>query len=236
MANLIKILRGQGFDYIDGSIRNHKLLQVWNKKDNDKNTFFDMLEELFISPVKLISYEAPALYVNYSSNVNYNFNIGITALEQLLKSANIGELGLGVKIKSGKSVSISYDNAKTIEYASGNISQFFYHKDADFKYVNPELLMQANRDNLLLITGILYAQNLDVKITTDFDIDVNLGVELTKLAEGKIGFDLTNSKELTMKSDLGTSFPIAIKAFRLDFDKGRYVSMKLVTDNRGDLF
>ncbi len=236
MANLVKILRGQGFDYIDGPIRNHQILQVWIKKDNEVSTIFDPLDKLFTSPVKLIPYENAALFVNYSSTVDYNINVGITALEQLLKSANLGDLGLGVKIKGGKSVSIAYDNAKTIDYGYGNVSNFFYDKGADFKYENKELLAQANRNNLLLITGILFAQNLEVHIKTDVDIESNLGTELTKLANGKIDFSLTNSKELVMKSDLGTTFPIAVKAFRLNFDKGKYISMKLLTDHRGDLF
>lgn len=232
MANLIKLLRGQGFDYIDGPIRDHKVLQVWIKKDFDRIAIFDMLDNLFKCPIELIPYETPALFVNYSSTAEYNINIGITALEQLLKAANLGELGLSSKIKSGKSVSIAYDTAKTIDYAYGNLSSYFYDKDSDFKYSNPELLNQANRNNLILITGLLYAKNLEVHIKTSTDVDTNLATELSKQASGKIDFSLANSKEIVMKSDLGVVFPIAVKAFRLNFDKGRYMSMKLVTDNR----
>ena len=232
MANLIKLLRGQGFDYIDGPIRNHKVLQVWNKKDFDKITVFDILDNLFTSPIKLIPYETPALIVNYSSSAEYNINIGITALEQLMKAANLGELGLDTKINAGKSVSIAYDNAKTIDYAYGNLSNYFYDQEADFKYANPELLAQANKNNLILISGVLYAQNLEVHIKTTLDVDTNIVIELTKLAKGKVEFSIVNSKEIVMKADLGTSFPIAVKAFRLNFDKGKYLSMKLITDNR----
>ena len=236
MANLIKLLRGQGYDYIDGPIRNQQVLQVWNKKDSERNTFFEMLDKLFISSVELIPYENPALFVNYSATAEYNINIGITALEQLLKSLNSNNLGLNNKIKTGKSVSIAYDNAKTIDYAYGNLSNFFYDKKTDFKYANPELLDQANRNNLLLITGMLYAQNLEVHIKTYTDLDTNLGLELTKLAGGKVDFSMASSKEIVMKSELGKAFPIAVKAFRLSFDKGKYVSMRLLTDHRGDLF
>jgi len=232
MANLIKLLRGQGFDYIDGPIRDHKVLQVWIKKDFDKTAIFDMLDDLFKSPIVLIPYETPALFVNYSSTAEYNINVGITALEQLLKAANLGEFGLSTKIKSGISVSIAYDNAKAIDYAYGNLSNYFYDKDSDFKYINPELFTQANRNNLVIITGILFAQNLEVHIKTSNDLDTKLGSELTNLANGKIDFSLANSKEIVMKSDLGVMFPIAVKAFRLNFDKGKYISMKLVTDSR----
>jgi len=236
MADLIKLLRGQGFDYIDGPVRNQSVLQIWDKKDFNKNTLFGMLNSLFKSPIKLIPYESQSLLVNYSSTVEYNINVGITALEELLKTADFASLGLSAKINSGKSVSIAYDNAKTVDYSYADISNFFYNKKTDFKYSNPELLKQANRNNLLLITGMLYAKNLEVHIKTTTDLDSNLGVELTKLANSKINFALANSKEIVMKTDLGTSFPIAVKAFKLKFDKGRYVSMRLLTDHRGDLF
>lgn len=232
MANLIKLLRNQGYDYIDGPIRDHILLSVWNKKDLNKVYFFQMLEELYTSPYNLIKYEAPALFVDFSSSTDYNIDAGISALERLLKLADMGDLGLGAKIKGGKSVTIAYDNAKSEQYVSADLSNYFYHKDAEFKYSNPEIIYQANLNNLILITGLLYAQNLDVHIKTNTDVDSNLGAEITQLANGKIDFSLANSKEIVMKSDLGTAVPIAVKAFRLNFVKGEYKSMKPVTDHR----
>lgn len=80
----------------------------------------------------------------------------------------MGNLGVTAKITGGKKVSISYNNAKTIEYATGELTN--YLSAADFKHTNPALLENANRDNIILISGLLLAKNLVVDIETDFDL------------------------------------------------------------------
>ena len=57
---------------------------------------------------------------------------------------------------------------------------------------------------------------------------------LKKNAGNKIEF--SSSKNNIIKMVAGTArFPIAVKASRIDFDKGRYKGLTLVTDGR-DLF
>jgi len=232
MANLNKILKDQGLDDIDGPVRNQLLLSVWNKKDNNRITFFQMLPDLYASPYVLKKYVAPALFVDYSAKRDYDIGIGITALEELLSKLNLGNLGLNVKIKGGKNVSIAFNDAQLTEYPHADFSNYFYQKDGGFVSSNPEIIDQANQNNLILISGILYAKNFEAHIKTDTDVDVNLGLELTELAKGKIDFSLKNSKDLVMKSNKGEEIPIAVKAFRLNFFKGKYKSAKLVTDHR----
>jgi hypothetical protein len=119
MASLVKLLRGQGYEMIDGPIRDHKVLQVWIKKGINKPFSAGMINEIFSSPVQLISQESPALYVNSSETVKYDIGADITGLEELLKSANLGNLGLSAKIKGGKEAAVGFSNAKTVFIRSG---------------------------------------------------------------------------------------------------------------------
>jgi hypothetical protein len=233
MSDLKKELRKQGFDYIDGPIRNQLLLSIWEKRDTTKVYWFQMLDKFFVSSIIL---EKPdpitALYVNYSKTVNYGFEAGFNALEDILKKANMGNLGLGMKIKGGKDVSISYNNAKTIDYLPGDLDIFFGNADANFKNPSSEVLKQANQDHFIIIAGVLLAQNLEVRVKTTSDIDINLAAELTKIVNGKIEFTREGSKELIMKSDIGSDVPIAVKAYRLEFKGGKYKRMSPITDHR----
>ena len=46
--NLTKLLRNDGFDLIDGSRRDHKLLQVWSIRGNDSlQLYADELDDIF---------------------------------------------------------------------------------------------------------------------------------------------------------------------------------------------
>jgi hypothetical protein len=236
MKDLVTLLRKQGYDLIDGPTRGHKVLQIWLKKDNDKSTFLDPLGKMFTSSVDLVPNEDPALFVDSTSSVTYSFKTGLTALDQILKSANLGDLGLDVSAITGSGVSISYNNARTVEYSYNNISNYFCDDCFDFKETNPEMFEQVNRNHFLLITGVLYAKDMEVRLTSSSDIDASLAAKISTIANANLTFSTDGKKEITMKSKLGEEFPIAVKAFRLEFDKGRYQSMRLLTDHRGDLF
>lgn len=238
MAGLIKLLRNQGYDYIDGIVRDHKVLQVWNKKDSDKNTSLGMkIHELFKSRFPIGEPERDnALQVDFSQKEEYSFNIGVSVLEGLLKDTGFGNIKLDTKINGGKNLNISFNNAYTLGYGYGKISNFLSDPETDFITPNYELLQQANRNNLLLISGILFAKNLKVDVITTSNVDANLALELSEIAGGDFSFKRENNNQLTIEAQLGEEFPIAVKAFRLKFDKGKYSGMLLVTDNRGDLF
>lgn len=232
--NLNKYLKGQSYDLIDGPIRNHKPLQLWLKTPADKaDLYYEHISHAFVSSIALNPIEANSLDINYSKKNDYKFNIGITVLEELLKSLGMGNLGITAKITGGKKVSISYDNAKTIEYATGEFTN--YLSDADFKHSNPSLLENANKDNILLISGVLVAKNLVVDIETDFDLSGEVVASLNAVAEGKIEFSASGSTKLKMVSQGTGYFPIAVKTHRLMFNKGQFENVKLISDNR-DIF
>lgn len=145
----------------------------------------------------------------------------------------MGAVELNNKIKSGKKVTISYDNSHTKEYAVGNIES--YLSSADFVHPNPPLLRNSNRNNLIVLSGIVFAKNLVVDIETDFKIETALIASLNEMAEGNVDFTMSTVNKIKMVSSVNNSFPIAVKANRIDFDKGRFKKLNLISDNR-DLF
>lgn len=229
--SLTKYLREQHYDLIEGPVRNHKPLQLWLKKGfNGVELYYSDIIHAFVSDIKLTEIEASALSVSSSRKDEYSFNIGITLLEEILKSLGIGNFEISTKIKYGKSVTISYDNSITKEVPVGEIGTFL--SSADFKHPNPDLLRNANRNNILIITGILFAKNLVVEIETNLDLDTNLIASLNQAADGKLDFSINTQQKLKMISSGNSFFPIAVKASRIDFDKGLYQRISLVTDTR----
>lgn len=229
--NLTKTLKDQGYDLIQGPVRNHKLLQLWLKRPrNEAQLYYSHLEHAFVNAVELIELENPALSVDSATKDEYGFNIGISLLEEILKSLGMGSFEISSELKSGKKVTISYDNSITMEVPIGEIQNYF--AGADFKHPNNVLLRNANRNNILVISGTLLAKNLVVEIETDFSINADLVASLNKMADGKLGFSKNSESNLKMVSSGNSYFPVAIKADRVDFDHGYFKNTKLVTDNR----
>lgn len=228
--SLKKYLREQGYDLIDGPVRNHKPLQLWVKRVFDEiELYYENIGHAFISSVQLNEVTNNALSVNSTKKDDYGFNIGITLLEDILKSLGLGNLELSAKIKSGKKVTISYDNSLTKEYPIGEIGD--YLSLADFKHNNPMLLKNANRNNIIVVSGIVFAKNLVVEIETDFSLSAEVVAALNGAAEGKLDFTANSQSKLKMVSNGGGYFPIAVKANRIDFDKGEFKKLVLITDS-----
>jgi len=229
--DLTSSLREMGYDLIESPIRNHKLNQLWLKKDFDKiQMYFDQVTYAFKSDVDLTVYTNDALKVDSASKNEFSFNLGITVLEEILKSIGIANLSLSSEIKSGKSVKISYDNSLTKEIEIGSLESFL--SNCDFLHPNELLLKNLNKNDVIIITGVLYAKNLTVEIETDFSITAALKAKLTEMGEGKLDFSNSSEKNLKMTSDTGNFYPIAVKASRLDFDHGVFKNQNLITDNR----
>ena len=230
MSSLSAILRRQNYDLIDGAIRNHKPLQLWLKENGERAILhYDHLSMAFKVP-NVPVLESNALSVNYSQVQEYSFNVGLTALSGLLNTLGLGALGITAKFKSGKKVTISYDNSICRQCDSGIIDQVL--SQADFVHENRRLYDQLNNDDILLITGVLSAKNLLVKIETDTDIGAEVKAELKQLANATIAFDYANAKTLEMRVNTGMEVPIAVYAFRLEYDRGEFVKKHTVTDNR----
>jgi hypothetical protein len=230
MPSLSKILNDQSYDLIDGPIRNHKPLQLWLKENGERAILhYDHLSmALKVPNIPVQTY--PALAVNYSQVQEYSFNIGLTALSGLLNTLGLGSFGITAKFKSGRKVSISYDDSICRQCDSGIIDEVL--SQADFLHENKKLYDQLNNDDILLIAGVLSAKNLLVKIETTSDISAEIKAELAQLANASIGFVYANSTTIEMKVSTGTEVPIAVYAFRLEYDRGEFVRKHTVTDNR----
>lgn len=227
--NLTQSLRNEGYDYIDSLVRNHKLGQLWLRKNfNEPELYFERVTDAFSSDVALEEILNPALNVDFSQQNTFKFNIGMTVLEETLTSIGMSQLGLSTKLSTGKSVSIKFDHTLSKEYALGNMEHFF--QEADFVRPSPSLLRNANKNFILFVSGLIEAENLIAEINTDKEISAEVVAELTEAAKGTASFDLTKKTILKMTSDPGQRFPVAVKAHRLFYDKGVFGQMKLISN------
>jgi hypothetical protein len=233
--NLSKLLRKAGYDLIEGPVRNHKPLQLWLKKDMERaEYYFSSVTDAFKSNVALNIEMDPALQVDASHTEEYKFNLGITVLEDILKSAGLGKVGLSFDLNSSKNITISYDDSITNLCETGAIENFF--SETDFVHPNPSIIKNANLDNILIISGAVFARNLHAKIETSLATDTNLLLELNKAGDGKVLFSSDNAGVIDMKADQINLFPIAVKAHRVKFIKDKFIGLELLTDHRSDLF
>lgn len=229
--SLQKHLKNQGYDLIDGPLRSHKPLQLWLKRPfNEAELYYDHLSHAFSSTDDLNLVQADALDVNTSKKDEYSFNIGISVLEDILESLGMGDLEVSTKLKKGKKVTISYNNAITKEYPIGELVEYF--SNADFNHSNRRFLKNANRNNIIILTGVMFAKNLEVVIETSFNLDAELVASFNEVAKAELGFSMETATSLKMVASTNGYFPIAIKGSRIDYDRGLFNDLKQITDNR----
>jgi hypothetical protein len=229
--DLTNNLKKAGYDLIDSPVRNHKLTQLWLKRDFDKiQMYYDQISHAFVSSINLPVYTNNALKVTSSTKNEFNFNIGITVLDDILKSIGLSNIDMSAEIKTGKKVNISYDNSITKEIEIGALES--YLSDFDFLHPNNLLLNNLNKNDVIIITGVLFAKNLIVEIETDFNVSAELKAKLTEIGSGKIDFSNSTGNKIKMTSETGDYYPIAVKANRLDFDHGKLKKQSLITDSR----
>ena len=228
---LIDYLSKAGYDTIDGPVRNHKPLQLWLKKGfNRPELYYETIYHAFSSNVDLKVEEDKSLAVDTDKKEVYAFNIGITLLDDILKAIGLASTDLTSKIKTGRKLGISYKHAITKTVPVGDITNFL--SSADFVHPNPTLLRNVNQNNLLLITGVTYAQQLVIEIDTTLAIDQKWVMAMKEELKGKFELSVDQSEKLKMVADAKDYFPVAVKASRLDFDKGQFKGLLQVTDNR----
>jgi hypothetical protein len=233
LNSLQQHLQKAGYDLIDGPIRNHKPLQIWMKQSFDPaELYYENILHAFKSKVKLKLEKDAGLIFDENLKTDYSFNIGLTLIKELLQSMGLPPVELENYFQSGKKLSISYKNAISEAVPMGNLVEFL--QKADFVHPNPILLRAANRNNLLIITGVLTAEQLIVELESDTKLSNKEIMALTKAANNKIEVSVAKNKKTRMIAGQGR-FPIAVKAARMDFDKGQFSNISLMTDGR-DLF
>ena len=229
-TSLQQYLREAGYDLIDGPVRNHKLLQLWLKESfNQPELYYANILHAFSSNKKIRVTKDPGLDIKDTHKNDYAFQIGITMVQDWMQSIGMSPIDFSSAFIGGKKVTISYRNAISEVVPTGNLTDFL--SDADFLHPNPVLLRNANRNNLLVITGVVTAEQLVAEMETEVKINSKIINNLKKLSGNKI--DFTSTKNNTLKMIAGTGrFPVAVKANRIDFDKGRFNGLQLLTDGR----
>jgi citrate lyase gamma subunit len=229
--SLVKKLREQGYDYIDGPIRNHNLFQIWRKLPLDEaEKLYGHISHAFNGTGQLNISVATAMEVNSTVKQEYGLKVGLTVLETLLQSLGLGNLGANIGITGKGSISVSYDEAGTRTCPVGELIN--YLSEADFMHSNPPLLRQLNHDRLLVISGILEAKNVKVEIKSDTDFDVDVDVKFNNIIELGAEVEHKSNRHLVMRSGAATPIPVAVKAHRIIYDRGVFEDLRLVTDNR----
>jgi hypothetical protein len=171
------------------------------------------------------------LRINHTLQNKYRFHIGLSVLDGLRHALGMaGEFAPNGGLESGKQIGLSYDQVTSTEVAIGDVQN--YLMAADFLHTNKRLLKNANRNNLLLITGMLVTKGIHIEIETEKRIDAAAKTEFSKLFKGKFELERASEKKLVMSAnDIGL-FPIAVKFHRIDFDGGQFVNTTLLSDRR----
>jgi hypothetical protein len=148
----------------------------------------------------------------------------------------------GLSNQNGGNVLLEFDaNNNTQSFNPGtlvsNISEFDMATGTMYKLTmdaQKNILVYAtnlstNQDSLI---GSIQEPNAVGLVLDAISIDANLVATLNQSADGKLEFTAQSEQKLKMVSSGSSYFPIAVKANRIDFDKGVFNGLALVTDTR----
>jgi hypothetical protein len=229
--DLIKHLSKSGYDLIDGPIRNHQPLQLWLKQGaNRPELYFDHINQVFKHPNELVIDEDLTLNVEATHQVEHDFSVGLAVLKELMQGIGGTPFDISTGIQTGQKISIKYKDAYTASVSIGRLAAFL--SESILEDVSEHFMHRLNANQVLLITGVVFAKQLVMDVSTDRDIDINWVAKLQAAKDPKLSFSLENKRQLKMTTSGTKAFPIAIKASRLDYDQGEFKQMRLVTDNR----
>jgi hypothetical protein len=229
--DLIKHLSKSGYDFIDGPIRNHQPLQLWLKQGaNRPELYYDHINQVFKNSSVLEVDEDPTLNVEATHQVEHDFTVGLAVLKELMQGIGGTPFDISTGIQTGQKISFKYKDAYTASVSIGKLATFL--SQSNLEDVSEHFMHHLNANQVLLITGVVFAKQLVMDVSTDRDIDISWVAKLQAAKDPKLSFSLENKRQLKMTTSGTKEFPIAIKASRLDFDQGDFKRMRLVTDNR----
>lgn len=229
--DLIKQLSKSGYDLIDGPIRIHQPLQLWLKQGSNRpELYFDHINQVFKNTSVLEVDKDPTLNVEATHQVEHDFTVGLAVLKELMQGIGGTPFDISTGIQTGQKIGIKYKDAYTASVSIGRLAAFL--SESTLEDVSEHFMDHLNANQVLLITGVVFAKQLVMDVSTDRDIDINWVAKLKAAKDPKLSFSLENKRQLKMSTSGTNEFPIAIKASRLDFDQGEFKHMRLVTDNR----
>ena len=229
--SLKKTLQKQSYDLIQGPVRNQDLLQIWKKKDLEKINILDpSISNVFDQEFTVKPFQNNALSISSTDKEEFDFNVGIGFVKNALIQFEIADFNLETHITGGKSVTVSYNNSFTKEISPFEIEKYLTKVNTDG--LPPSTEKELNRNNLFVISGVVFAKNLNFTIDSDHAIDADVEANLNKVGKGKINLKQTGNHQIVLNSNVDEDFPVAVKAFRMHFAKGIFKKLELVTDNR----
>lgn len=229
--DLLNHLRKSGYDLLDGPIRSHQPLQLWVKKGaNRPELFFEHLKDAFVGEQPLAVYQNPVLNVEVTKQVEHDFTVGVALLKDMMEGIGGTPLNLTAGMQKGKKLSISYKDAYTSSITIGNLHSYF--NQSQLQLSNESFVRYLNNNQVLLITGVVFAKKLEFEISSEQEINMDWVAKLTLAKDPKLSFSIEGKNKLKMTTQGNKDLPIAVKASRLDFDQGKFTGMRLVTDNR----
>ncbi len=231
MADLSSALQANGYDFIDGLTRNHKVLQIWRKRAfNSSEMAYETLSHAIQSPVALTIISDPAMSVVSNSSKNFKLNIGLTFLKGVLEKIGAGKAGLDAKITSAKNINVAYEDSYSETVAIGELMSYF--QNGDFVHLNETMFKDLKRDNLFVISGVIYAKNLKAKIESEVEITTDLQAEILEVTDGKVAIQNSQSGVIQLTADLGKNYPIAVKYNRIKYNHGSFKDLPLLSDTK----
>jgi hypothetical protein len=225
-------LRQQDYDFIEGALRNHKELQLWLKKPMNRveiqaEHIGDQIA--FKKEFNAAPMVNPALKVSSKDTETYGFDEGLKALDGIMEKMGLGKLSQTFNGKKGVEVELSYDSSECREYPRGQIEA--YLDSINTSDLDGTFKDHLNDNDVLVITGVLYAKNFTAKIHTNFSIDAALDADIKNVVEGKVGVKIEGDKTIVLSAEGINEIPIAVKAHRLRFRRGKFKGMNLITDH-----
>lgn len=215
-------LRKQGYDLLLGQTRQHQLGQIWKKPVLDKISLYaNSSGELFSPEFEYSPEKKEVLVAEMLSENTFGIGVGISMVKGLDKI--LGNIDL--HLKSTRQISLGYDDAEMMEVPSSIIEKYFYKSKLNDAV--PSILEAMNKNQLIFISGIIVAKGLKIHIKKDIAAGIELPQELIKV-NVKIAGQTANELVLTTKTQ--DYIPLAVKAHRLDFDKGIFSKATLLTD------
>jgi len=229
--NLTQLLKKQGYDYIDGPVKDFKLFQLWMKKPTQAiELYFDDIHDLLKSDNSIKVIESISQSVNSNLKKQYDLSLGLTKLGNLFKVFSGKNVDLQNHISSAKNLVVSYDQAFMRESPLGDLETFIHNTEISENESNKYLLKRVNKDQVFLISGIIYAKHLKVGIETDATINNEIVNKISAESKEGVSFNKTSNNKIDFSVDSEEPIPIAIKAHRLKFKNNKFQWASLVTD------
>ncbi|MDH4473206.1 MAG: hypothetical protein QE487_11410 [Fluviicola sp.] len=233
--NLTKNLKNGGYDLIGSITRNHKPLQIWEKKAFNEIDLLEDISKVFKSEVTLHEIENPGLNVDFLQKDEFNLNVGASALDVILSSFGLGDMNLATNLAITKTISIGFTDTYSVEYKRRNLEDYFNHDSIDFSGYNKDFYLQLRRDNFYLISGVIYAKGLEISLETETAISAEIEAEFMKVIDGNIEFSKTSQKQINLRSNNEEHVPVAVKVHRLRYNGETFRRLEIVSDTI-DLF